>query len=114
MELTGKIHNLLYFTLQNNLDRFSQEAFDGQSVSCIPSTRRRGPRAVVGWTRDLDDEPVAQDVQEVVEDDMQMMAELEVPHPSETTKVPHPSETETPTTTEVTPHTLLMRLLQMI
>lgn len=38
---------------------------------------------------------------------MQIVAELEVPHPSEMTQVPHPSETEAPTITKVTPHTTI-------
>lgn len=47
-----------------------------------------------------DDEAV--DVNATVQDDMQMMAETEMPHPFETRKVPQPFETEAPTTTQVT------------
>lgn len=63
--------------------------------------RRRGFRAVVGKTRDGDDEPVVEDVQAVVEDDMQMVMKTKVSHPSKTTEVSYPSKTENPNTTKV-------------
>lgn len=69
------------------------------------TTLCKGSRALVGWTRDVGDEPVVEDVQAVVKDTMQMVAESDVPHPFETVEMPHPSKTEALTTTKVTPQT---------
>lgn len=68
--------------------------------------RRRRSRHVIRWTKDHDDELVADAVQAIVEDEMEMVTEIEVAHPSKTIEileVPHPSGTEAPTHTYVTP-----------
>lgn len=65
------------------------------------SIRRIGYRLATGWTRD--EEPIG--VQAVVHNDIQMVAEIEVSHPFETTEVPRPSETEALDPIETIPHT---------
>lgn len=67
------------------------------------TTHCKGSRAVIEWTKDVDDGPVAKDVQALVKDIMHVVADSDVSRPSETTYVPHPSETEALTTTKVTP-----------
>lgn len=43
------------------------------------TTQCRGSRALAGWTRDADDEPIAENVQEVVKDTMHMVANSDMP-----------------------------------
>ncbi|CAI8592498.1 unnamed protein product [Vicia faba] len=77
------------------------------------SIRRRGSRPAAEWTRDLDNEPVTEDVHATIEDDMHIMAETEVPHHFETNAPTHievtpQSDTEATAMgdVEVTPHAM--------
>lgn len=62
--------------------------------------RHRGSRSTSGWMIDDEDEPV--DIQARVQDDVQMVAKIDVPHPierevfhtSKMTEVSHPSKAE--------------------